>query len=340
VSIYDYESMCCAIDAAGPEYLAKFGITPKSWNDWRSCKKAAPTAAGGPQWETPSLLELHYPPHGSPRKTQQWDNWVEAMMMDMRLSLGNKAVLTRLALHYNVKTGDCFPAHGRVAAETAASNEMVRSTLRKAAKLGWIRRTFRAGGPREKSQTNLYELTLPDSICEVLAEINYHPPGPTPRDYKYPTPRGVQTGGSRGTNRGVEGYVHTPITGKYNREVIEQRKDTASLASLAQRAEDPSSKDLLEEGKRVGERALRGREQEAKPSPDPLEGWAGYTARELEAVRVGISTHGYDTVTAVVGFARENGYFLTPNIVSFMARDGHLIRDGDHIRLPKSYAAE
>jgi hypothetical protein len=90
----------------------------------------------------------------------------------------------------------------------------------------------------------------------------------------------------------------------------------------------------------VGERALRGREQEAKPSPDPLEGWAGYTARELEAVRVGISTHGYDTVTAVVGFARENGYFLTPNIVSFMARDGHLIRDGDHIRLPKSYAAE
>src|SRR4029077_19894523 len=102
----------------------------------------------------------------------------------------------------------------------------------------------------------------------------------------------------------LRGTTNTPPPEGYNRGA-----DTASLASLGQRAEDPSSKDLLEEGKRVGERALRGREQEAKPSPDPLEGWAGYTARELEAVRVGISTHGYDTVTAVVGFARENGYF-------------------------------
>ena len=31
----DYQRMLSAIDAAGPEYLAAFGITPESWKRWR-----------------------------------------------------------------------------------------------------------------------------------------------------------------------------------------------------------------------------------------------------------------------------------------------------------------
>jgi hypothetical protein len=210
----NYESMCRAIDAKGSEWLAKFGITPESWKDWRSGKKVASTE--GLQWETPgdpTRFELHYPLHAAPRKTQQWDNWAAAMMMDTRLSPGAKAVLTRLALHYNLNSGDCFPAHGRLAAETMVSNEMVRSTLRKAAKLGWIRRTCRTGGPHGKNQTNLYDLTLPTSICEVLAEINYRPSGPILQGYRYPTtrpPRPLQTGGRPVQIEGATGTYITP----------------------------------------------------------------------------------------------------------------------------------
>jgi hypothetical protein len=95
----------------------------------------------------------------------------------------------------------------------------------------------------------------------------------------------------------------------------------------------------LEEKKEgVGERPLRGREQAERPSSPrqtpSFEGLEGYTARELGAVREGISTHGYDTVAAVVGFARKNGYFLTPGIVAYMVRDGHVVRDGERISLP------
>src|SRR4051794_11048094 len=131
------------------------------------------------QWETPrdpTKFELHYPPHKSPRKAQQWDNWLRAMMMDARLRSRDKVILTAIAQHYNLKTGDCFPAVGRLAIEVGlgegkTGSRAVQRVLQKADKLGWIRRTMRRGGPREKNQTNLYELMLPQAICNVLAWI-------------------------------------------------------------------------------------------------------------------------------------------------------------------------
>jgi hypothetical protein len=96
------------------------------------------------------------------------------MMLDTRFNSTDRAVLTALALHYNLKTGACFPAIGRVALEAGLGengDRTARRALTKAAKLGWVKRTSRCGGPREKNQTNLYELTRPKQICDALANV-------------------------------------------------------------------------------------------------------------------------------------------------------------------------
>jgi hypothetical protein len=122
------------------------------------------------KWEAPAdptKFRLHYPPARSPRNTEQWDNWVASMMLDTRFNSGDRVVLARLAMHYNLKTGGCFPALRRVAIEAGLGESGVRAvqrTIRRAEQLGWIERTVRRGGPKEKSQTNLYELRLPESI--------------------------------------------------------------------------------------------------------------------------------------------------------------------------------
>src|SRR5262245_29075286 len=123
------------------------------------------------KWKTPNdptKFELHYPPHASPRKAQQWDNWLRAMMMDTRLNSTDRNALTALASHYNLKTGDCFPAIGRLAIEAGlgeAGDRTVRRSISKAVALGWIKRIIRTG---RYNLTNLYNLTLPTSICEIL----------------------------------------------------------------------------------------------------------------------------------------------------------------------------
>jgi hypothetical protein len=195
------------------------------------------------KWETPrdpTKFELHYPPAKAPRKTQQWDNWLRAMMMDRRLNSRDRVVLTALASHYNLKNGDCFPAVGRLAIEAGlgegkTGTRAVERSLANAAELGWIKRTARRGGPREKNQTNLYELTLPQSICDVLASIGYEPPGPGGRGYKYPTSgdRPDKTTTPTRQNGGADPSLGPSITEKLEQGRIEHSvsKDTASAAS-------------------------------------------------------------------------------------------------------------
>lgn len=175
------------------------------------------------KWKTPgdpTRFRLYYPPPRAPRGAGEWDKWVAAMLMDMRLNSTDRVVLTRLALHYNLKTGECFPALGRIAIGAGlgeSGDRTVRRCLSKAAKLGWIKRTARRGGPLEKNQTNLYELTLPKEICDVLDSIR--PTG------QMEPPTGQPVYGDRA--------IDPPITEKGNREVIEHSvsKDTASAAS-------------------------------------------------------------------------------------------------------------
>jgi hypothetical protein len=194
------------------------------------------------KWEAPSdptRFGLHYPPARAPRKSQQWDNWVASMMMDTRLNSTDRTILTRLALHYNLKTGDCFPSLGRLAIETGLGESGIRTvqrTISKAVRLGWVERTIRSGGPKEKNQTNLYELTLPQSICDRLAPIGYRPSGPGQHSYKHPTSddRHDKQAGATRQNGGADTANNPPRTGNLqNREVIEPSvsEDTATFAS-------------------------------------------------------------------------------------------------------------
>ena len=96
------------------------------------------------------------------------------MMLDAKLTAGDKTILTRLALHLNLKTGRCDPGVGRLAIEVSIRGtdpeRAVRRSLAKGEKRGWIRRTFRHGGDaKRQSQTNNYTLTIPDWTTGLLS---------------------------------------------------------------------------------------------------------------------------------------------------------------------------
>jgi len=130
----------------------------------------------------PTKFRLHYPPSQpiytlpKGRKTEAWHNWHSAMMMDSRFSGTERSIITALAKHYNLTTGECFPSHGRVAVEaglgaTETGKKAVQRAVSNATRLGWIKRTLRRGGSRQKSRTNTYELTLPQSIRDAINNV-------------------------------------------------------------------------------------------------------------------------------------------------------------------------
>jgi hypothetical protein len=129
------------------------------------------------KWKTPTdptLFELHYPPARSPRELLSWDRWARAMMMDTRLSGTERSILMAIALHYNLQTGLCCPTHERVAVEAGlgygdTATKAAQRAVKKAVELGWLKRTFRYGGRPGHNQSNSYDLTLPKSIQDVLA---------------------------------------------------------------------------------------------------------------------------------------------------------------------------
>jgi hypothetical protein len=268
------------------------------------------------EWHRPHLIEVFYPQKiGS---TQDRHNWITAMMLDARLGDRDKVVLSRLALHLNLKTQRLDPTLDLLALETSlgeneqSARRMVRRSLERAESLGWIERTQRNAGWR-LNRSNTFRLTIPkdirpDKFDESSGQIEQ-------------VVRTNQAGRpDSGDRENREGGI-----GNENREREHSvSKDTASLASLADASEM----------KEVAEGPLRGRETSERPSPDLLESFRGYTDAELETVRHGIENFYLDTVAAVVGFARERGYFLTGNAVGCMIRDGHIVRDGEHISLP------
>jgi len=134
------------------------------------------------KWREPSnptKFELRYPPpqpiHTLPdgQKLEAWDNWV-SVMMDLRLEDSERAILTRVALHYNLETGECFPSAERVAIEVGfgktieTGKRAVFRAIKKCIALGWIAKTYRFDR-HHKQQTNAYGLTLPKSIQDILA---------------------------------------------------------------------------------------------------------------------------------------------------------------------------
>jgi hypothetical protein len=149
------------------------------------------------EWHMPRMVEVFYPLKIS--STQDRHNWIKAMMLDARLGDRDKTVLTRLALHLNLKTGRCDPTLDLLALETSlpgseqSARRMVRRCLERADELGWIERTGRHSGSR-LNRSNSYRLTIPKDI----------------RPDKFDTSSGQ-----------IEGVVRTPESGrigKVNRE--------------------------------------------------------------------------------------------------------------------------
>jgi hypothetical protein len=119
------------------------------------------------KWRQPRLIELHYPTTITDARDR--DNWIKAMMLDGRLAARDQKILTRLAFHLNFKTRRCDPGVGLLAVETnthgADPERAARRSLAKGETTGWIRRTERHGGDaRRTSQTNWYDLTIPDNV--------------------------------------------------------------------------------------------------------------------------------------------------------------------------------
>jgi hypothetical protein len=188
----------------------------------------------------PTKFKLYYPPprpiYELPKgkKTEAWDNWVRSMMMDTRYSGTERSILIAIALHYNLNTGECFPMHGRVAVEAGldpnpTGMKAVQRAVSKAVSLGWLSRVFHRGGPGEKNQANHYELTVPQSIWDILANV-----GPQEdRPDKNPLPTGQNDGGdrtlaphNREENREVEPlYYHKA---RLRREGLESEEVPAS----------------------------------------------------------------------------------------------------------------
>lgn len=126
------------------------------------------------EWHFPRLVELGYPIRIA--KTQDRHNWIASMMVDGRLNDRDKLILTRLAMHLNLKTGRCDPSVGLLVFELSiggSERNAIRSVRRSSnVQSGWAGSgaTCATAGTRH-NQSNLYTLTIPPDILAML-----HPP--------------------------------------------------------------------------------------------------------------------------------------------------------------------
>jgi hypothetical protein len=155
------------------------------------------------------MFEVFYPLKiGS---TQDRHNWIAAMMLDTRLGDRDKTILTRLALHLNLKTGRCDPTVDLLALETSipgkeeTARRMVRRSVAQAERVGWIERTGRHSGSR-LNRSNAYRLTIPGDV----------------RPDKFDRSSGQ-----------IEEGVRTPESGRIGKENREREYSVSSIQPLA-----------------------------------------------------------------------------------------------------------
>jgi hypothetical protein len=84
---------------------------------------------------------------------------MEAVLADREFTHAQKTILTRLALHLNLKTGRLDPSIKTLAGGAGVTQRAAQTALAKAQALGWIRRHVGGGG----GNTNSYSL-LPKPI--------------------------------------------------------------------------------------------------------------------------------------------------------------------------------
>jgi hypothetical protein len=343
-----HEQMCCAIDAAPPEYFTAFGIIKESWQRWRESGQGAPST-GAQKWIFPRLTELIYP--RVIKSVQDWDNWVKGLNLDRRLGDRCCRVLIVLAQYLNLKTGRCDPTMHHLAmmaglGDHQAAERMARMALREGEEFGWIKRHFRRGGHRSRS--NRYEFLIPLAVTQP-PELEF-----VDRDGKWFTaqvadgkevcgPFKTREAAARWTeDRGPQPDKSDPPTGQIgdpnrtqesarteNDRNREYKKHSVSSIRPSSLCSDGHPRNLPE--KRKGEF----NEEPSSPSRIPAqEPWRGYTDEEVQFVEDAITNFDIGTISGIVACARKNGFFLTGNALAKMCADGHFGRDGDNILLP------
>jgi hypothetical protein len=92
------------------------------------------------------------------------DEWIAAMLAAPDLSWRAQVIATRIALHHNVKTGQCDPSMVGLAAGCGVSENTVRSTIKVLEATGWLR-VDRSRGHRR----NAFQLLAPtlQTCCRV-----------------------------------------------------------------------------------------------------------------------------------------------------------------------------
>ena len=79
--------------------------------------------------------------------------WEQDVLANPNLTATQKIVLTRLALHLNIKTGQCNPSVKTLATGAGVAERTVQATLSRAETLGIIERAIGGGRTRTTSYT-------------------------------------------------------------------------------------------------------------------------------------------------------------------------------------------
>jgi hypothetical protein len=187
------------------------------------------------EWSRPLIYEVHYPLQI--KSTQDRMNWIAAMMVDTRLNDRDKLILTRLAMHLNLKTGRCDPSHGLLAFELSIAGDrkngerVIRRSLERAAGLRWVKRQARNGGNTQyRKQSNKYWLDVPEDVFFLK--------GSRPIGQIEPTDR---------TNEGGAIGLHSPINSeveymKYKSSVLSERAPQQAAVPLKEKIAIEGSK--------------------------------------------------------------------------------------------------
>ncbi len=307
-------------------------------------------------WQYPRLLELRYPKKiGS---TEDRMNWIASMMADARLGDRDKLILTRLAMHLNLKTQRCDPSLRLLAFEVSSFKgteksavRSVRLSLESGERLGWIRRHFRFGGYVRRNQSNFYDLGVPTNPRDVGLEpaqagdgwharqmtdrvsvcgpfktregvqnwIEEHGPAPLDRTKTAPRPD---------KNRSSIG-LHSPPNLEYSN--LEYSK--SSVSSIQHRS---LSRSDAREVSNVGKQGV------VEGVVTLLPRQTLYTPDDVETVRDMILDYGHDlngyqamSIAGIVECSRQLKQDLDGGVIRAMAADGHFRINGkDQVCVP------
>lgn len=93
--------------------------------------------------------------------------WMSDVAGDVRLSHATRLIGLRLAMHLNIRTGQCNPAMATLSAECAVSTRTVERAIRDLEQRGYVRRDSKAG-----RTSNHYTLSLRGKSVAIIEVAN------------------------------------------------------------------------------------------------------------------------------------------------------------------------